>query len=199
MFDRVLDMPLHNNLLQLIEGLRRSFPPLGLGKGILDSRSLVISLINTKNKKMESWTHPTSPFPWATTGAKRQNIWSSFIYSFFCARPFDQKLACSLIYFVHFHTTIRVKYMVLFHLFFLLCTIIRPKVKLLIDLFISFTHDHSTEIYGPLSFVLSFVQDYWPKNRVFVDLFFLFAHDHSTKICSSCIYSFFVHDHSTKN
>ena len=175
MFDRVLDMPLHNNLLQLTEGLRRSFPPLGLGKGILDSRSLVIPLINTKNKKMESWTHPTSSFPWATIGTKRQNIWSSFIYSFFCARPFDQKLGSSLIYFVHFYTTIRAKYMVLFHLFFLLCTIIRPKVKLLIDLFLSL---HTT---------------IRPKYMVLFHLFFLLYTTIDQKIGSSLTYFFYLH------
>ena len=51
MLDRDVDMPLPNNLLQLTEGLRRSFPTLGLGKGILDSRSFVIPLINTKIQK----------------------------------------------------------------------------------------------------------------------------------------------------
>ena len=71
MIDRVLDMPLLNDLLQLTEGLRRSFPTLGLGKGILDSRSLVIPLINTKNKKK---THPMFSFRWKAPGTKRQYI-----------------------------------------------------------------------------------------------------------------------------
>ena len=37
---------------------------------------------------------------------------------------------------------------VLFYLFFLLRTTIRPKIKVLIDLFILFLHDHSTKIRG---------------------------------------------------
>ena len=40
-----------------------------------------------------------------------------------------------LIYFFYVHTTIPPKYMVLFHLFFLLCTTIRPKIRVLIDYF----------------------------------------------------------------
>ena len=50
-----------------------------------------------------------------------QNIWSSFIYSFFGGRPFDQKLGFSFIHFLNFYMTIRPKYMVLFYLLFLLC------------------------------------------------------------------------------
>ena len=59
-----------------------------------------------------------------------KNIWSSFISSFFSARPFDQKLGSTLIY------------------FFYLCTTIRPKIRVLINLFISFLHDHSTKVRG---------------------------------------------------
>ena len=72
--------------------------------------------------------------------------------------------------------------MVLFHLIFLLCTTIRPKIRVHTDLFLLFAHDHSTKVYGPLSFILSFV------------------HDHSTKIYGllSFILSF-VHDHLSKN
>ena len=55
-----------------------------------------------------------------------KNIWSSFINSFFCARPFDQKLRSTLIYFFMYTT-------------------IRPKVRVLINLFILFVHDHSTK------------------------------------------------------
>ena len=65
--------------------------------------------------------------------------------------------------------------MVLFHLTFLLCTTIRPKIRVAIDLFLFCAHDHSTKIYGLLSF------------------FFLFVHNHSTKVRShsySLIYSF---------
>ena len=91
--------------------------------------------------------------------------------------------------------------MVLFHLFFLLHKTFRPKYMILIDLFLLFAHDHSTKIYGPLSFILSFAIDrvrpkdmvffhlffllcttIRPKIMVLIDLFLLFAHDHSTKI-----------------
>ena len=62
------------------------------------------------------------------------------------------------------YTTIRQKYMVLFHLIFLLCTTIRPKIRVLINLFLLCAHDHSTEIYGSLSFILSFVHDHSTKS-----------------------------------
>ena len=82
----------------------------------------------------------------------------------------------------------------------------------LIDLFLLFAHDHSTNIYGPLSFIFFFCarpsdQELWssliyffyfqstirPKYMVFIHLFLLFTHDHSTKIRGhsySLIYSF---------
>ena len=43
----------------------RSFSPLGLHKGILNSHCLLIILIHTKHKnnKMKSWTDPMSSFP----------------------------------------------------------------------------------------------------------------------------------------
>ena len=70
------------------------------------------------------------------------NIWSSFIYSFFSARPFDQKLGSSLIYFFHLHKT-----MIFFFSFILsLCTTIRPKNRVLINLLFLFVHDHSTKL-----------------------------------------------------
>ena len=72
--------------------------------------------------------------------------------------------------------------MVLFHLIFLLCTTIRPKIRVLIDLFLLCAHDHSTKIYGLLSFIFSFVYDHSTKIRVLIDLFLLFVHDHSTKL-----------------
>ena len=37
MFDRILNAALPNNLLQLEEGLRKNFPPLGLQERILNS------------------------------------------------------------------------------------------------------------------------------------------------------------------
>ena len=97
---------------------------------------------------MKSWTHSTSPFPRVTPGIKRQSIWSTIIYSYFVAQPFDQKLESLLIYLFYLHTTIRLKYMVLFHLLFRLCTIIRPKIRVLIDLFLLFVHSHSTKSRG---------------------------------------------------
>ena len=69
--------------------------------------------------------------------------------------------------------------MVLFHLIF---TTIRPKIRVLIDLFLLCAHDHSTKIYGLLSFIFSFVYDHSTKIRALIDLFLLFVHDHSTKL-----------------
>ena len=43
-------------------------------------------------------------------------------------------------------------------------TIIRPKFRVPIDLFLLFAHEHSTEIYGPPLFNLSFVHDDSIKN-----------------------------------
>ena len=85
-------------------------------------------------------------------------------HSFFCARPFDPKLGSTLIYFSYLHMTIRQKYMVLFHLFLLLCTTIRQKYMIFF-----------------LSFILSLCTTIRPKNRVLINLLFLFVHDHSTK------------------
>ena len=44
-----------------------------------------------------------------------------------------------------------------------ICTNIRPEFSFLSDLFLLFAHDHSTKIYGPLSFNLSFVHDHSTK------------------------------------
>ena len=54
MFDSVLNATLPKNLFQPEDGLNRSFPPLGLHKGILGSRCLLIILIYTNNKKNSS-------------------------------------------------------------------------------------------------------------------------------------------------
>ena len=90
--------------------------------------------------------------------------------------------------------------MVLFYLFFILYTTIRLKIRVLIDLFLSCAHDHSTEICGFLIFIVSFVHDHSTKTRVLTDLFLLFVHDHSTKIYGPLSFNLsFVHDHSTKN
>ena len=50
MFGRILNAALSNKLLYREQGLRRSFPPLGLPKGILNSPYLLILLIYTKHK-----------------------------------------------------------------------------------------------------------------------------------------------------
>ena len=50
--------------------------------------------------------------------------------------------------------------MVLFQLIFLSYTTIGPRLRVLTDLFLIFAHDHSTKIYGPLSFILSLVHDH---------------------------------------
>ena len=95
--------------------------------------------------------------------------------------------------------------MVLFHLFFLLCTIIRPRLRILTDLFLLFADDHSKK-YIVLFHLFSFIYYFfsarlfdqklgsslvylfylytttWSKIRVLIDLFLLFAHNHSTKI-----------------
>ena len=101
-----------------------------------------------------------------------------------------------------------------------ICTTIRPEFRVPTDLFLLFAHDHSTKIYGPLSFNLSFVHDNSTKTqlaRVLTGLFFYlhttirqkmyrplsfilsFVYDHSTKIRVLIdLFLLFVHDHSTK-
>ena len=54
--------------------------------------------------------------------------------------------------------------MVLFQLILLLCTTIRPKIRVVIDLFLLCAHDYSTDIYIPLSFILSLVYHHLTKN-----------------------------------
>ena len=73
-----------------------------------------------------------------------QKLGSSSIQFFVCARPFDQKL-------------------VLINLFYLYRTI-RLKVRVLIDSFLLFAQDHSTKLYGPLSFILSLGHDHSTKS-----------------------------------
>ena len=63
-------------------------------------------------------------------------------------------------YFFYVHTTIRQKYMVFFHLIFLLCTTIPLKIRVLINLFFLFVHNHSTkviEVTLTLQFILLFI------------------------------------------
>ena len=72
-----------------------------------------------------------------------QFIGSSFIYYFFSTRPFES----SLIYIFHLRTNIRQKYMIFFLSFIhSLCTTIRPKNRVLINLLFLFVHDHSTKL-----------------------------------------------------
>ena len=73
-------------------------------------------------------------------------------------------LGSSTISSFHFHRTVRPKYVVLYHLFFLLCATIQPRVRVLTDSFLLFVQDHSTKIYGPLSLNLYFVHDHSTKN-----------------------------------
>ena len=62
------------------------------------------------------------------------------------AQPFDQALGSLLIYLFYMHATIRQKYMVFFHLIFLFCTTIRPKIRVLIDLFFMCTRPFDQKI-----------------------------------------------------
>ena len=81
-----------------------------------------------------------------TTIRPNYRVLFHLFYSFFSARPFDQKLESSLIYFFHLHTTIWQIYMIFFLLFILsLCTTIPPKNRVLINLLFLFVHDHSTD------------------------------------------------------
>ena len=122
---------------------------------------------------MKYWTHPASSFPWVTPATKRQNIWSSFIYSFFWARQFHQKLWFSLIYFFYLHATIRP--LIYGHLLFIL----------------SFANDHSTKIYCPISFTLSFVHNNSTKNYgPHWCISFICIRPFNQNIWSSFIYSF---------
>ena len=89
-----------------------------------------------------------------------QKLGSSSIQFFVCARPFDQKL-------------------VLINLFYLYRTI-RLKIRVLIDLFLLFAHDHSTKLHGTISLFFPQCTTIRPKIRVHINLFFLFVHDHLT-------------------
>ena len=70
------------------------------------------------------------------------------IYSFFSERPFDQNLGSPLIYLFHLQTNIQQKYEIFFHFFFSLCTTIRPKIRVIINLIFVFVHDHLTKVRG---------------------------------------------------
>ena len=90
------------------------------------------------------------------------------------------------------HTTIRQKYMVLFHLIFLLYMTIRPKIRLLIDLCLLCPRNPLIEIYGPFSFIISFVHS--RSNKTYGPHWFIYftcTQPLDKNICSSFIYSFF--------
>ena len=133
------------------------------------------------------------------------------------ARPFDQNLGSSLIYLFYMHATIRQKYMVFFHLIFLFCTTIRPKIRVLIGLFfyvhatirpkymvllhlfflLNITIGPKIKIHTDFFYLFTTIRQ---KYMVLIDLFFLWARDHSTKIDGLLSLTLsFVHDHSTKN
>ena len=86
----------------------------------------------------------------------------------------------------------KTKYLVFFHLLFLLCTVIRPRTMVLIDLFLLFAHDQSTNIYGPLSFnffcTRPFDQNIWSS---FIYSFFC-ARPFEQKLGFSLIYFFYL-------
>ena len=81
------------------------------------------------------------------------------------------------------HATIPQKYMIFFHLTFLFCTTIRPKIKVPIALFFFYVQATIRPKYTIL-FHLFFLLNTTirPKIKVHIDLFLLFVHDHSTKI-----------------
>ena len=105
------------------------------------------------------------------------------------------------------HKTIRQKYMVLFHLIFLLSTTILPNIRVHTDLFLLFAHDHSTKVYSPLSFTFFWAQAFdkniWSsfiysffcarpfdqKLRSTLIYFFIFTRPFNQKLGSSLIYS----------
>ena len=80
---------------------------------------------------------------------------------------------------------------------------IRPKIRVFIDIYLSFAHDHSTKSYDLLSFIYSFfVHDHSTKNRVLINLLFLLVHDHSTKLrvtllrCANISFAIFMADNA---
>ena len=54
-----------------------------------------------------------------------------------------------------------------------ICMTIRAEFRVPTDLFLFFAHDHSTKIYGPLSFNLSFVHDHLTKIYGLLSFIFL--------------------------
>ena len=71
--------------------------------------------------------------------------------------------------------------MVLFHLFFLQCTTIRPKIMVHIDFVFICTRSLYQKLGSSLIQLFSLSTTIRPKIRIFINLFFLSVHDHSTK------------------
>ena len=90
--------------------------------------------------------------------------------------------------------TIRPKIRVLFIYLFIICTRQFHLINVLINLFILFVDDHSTNyMFVFLWFIFPFCTTIRPKIRSSLISFFVFVHDHSTKVrCHSyfLIYSF---------
>ena len=71
---------------------------------------------------------------------------SSFIYSFFCLRRFDQNLGPHwFISFICKRPFDQIIWSSFVYSFFILCTTIRPKIRVLFNLFFLFVHYHSTK------------------------------------------------------
>ena len=127
---------------------------------------------------------------------------------FLSAQLFDQKPGSTLIYFFYLYTTIQQKYVVLFHLFLFLCTIIRPKVRVLIDFFIictrpvgqimrsSFIHSFCARPFdlklgSSLIYFFHLHTTIRQKYMIVFHLFFLCAKPFDQKLGSSLIHFFF--------
>ena len=63
--------------------LRRSFPPLGLCKEILDSPYLLFPFRNTRNKRTKSWTFPMSSVLWVTSGTTKMML-INIVHAYLC-------------------------------------------------------------------------------------------------------------------
>ena len=69
---------------------------------------------------------------------------------------------------------------------------IRPKIRVFIDVFLLFAHDHSTKIYDLLcSIYFFFAHDPSNKIRILISLLLLFAHNQSTKLGSLLLFNWF--------
>ena len=151
------------------------FPPLGLHKGFLNSLCLLILLIHIKHKsnKMKFCTEPMLSFA-VILKSKRQGIntitfclplplWFWY-YRCWLDRINRDVIKKVLISFKENPSTgwIRLKAVTL--LVEAICPTIRPEFRFSTDLFLLFAHVHSTKIYVPLWFNLSFVYDHLTKN-----------------------------------